>query len=141
MDKLISDLKTQIIAQLNLQDVTLVGFSMAGGEVVRYCSLYHCDRIAKVVLVSSIAPYVLKAHTNPEGVEQEQFDEMFAQLNNDRPAFLSTFGKQFFGVDWISHPVSSDMLNWMQALALKGSGRATSECLKSFSFNFLNCLV
>ncbi len=122
-----------LLEELELERVTLVGFSMAGGEVVRYCSQYNCERVSKVVLVSSIAPFMLKNDSNPDGVPLEMFDEMVRQLQNDRPAFLSAFGKQFFGVNWATHPVSSDLLGWMQGLALPSSPRATLECLRAFA--------
>ncbi|HEX4371773.1 MAG TPA: alpha/beta hydrolase [Puia sp.] len=126
------DLKS-LLDELDLQDVTLVGFSMGGGEVVRYCSKYNCERISKVILVSSIAPYLMKADSNPEGVDKEMFDTMEAQLRNDRPAFLNEFGKQFFGVGMLSRPVSNDILDWMKMLALNSSPKAVIDCLHSFS--------
>jgi non-heme chloroperoxidase len=127
-----NDLKA-LLDGLDLHDVTLAGFSMGGGEVARYCSLYNCERVSKVVLVSAVTPYMLKTDTNPDGVEQEMFDQMLGQLLEDRPAFLSNFGKQFFGVDWMSHPVSNDILDWMKSLALSSSPKAIIECLDSFS--------
>lgn len=84
-------------------------------------------------MVSSIIPYILKTDDNPEGVEQEQFDEFEAALKDDRPKFLATFGKQFYGDSLLSPSVSSEILNWTQMMALTGSGKATLECLKSFS--------
>ncbi|MGI4750017.1 MAG: alpha/beta fold hydrolase [Janthinobacterium lividum] len=131
-DTLASDLKA-LLDELDLYDVTLVGFSMAGGEVIRYLSLYGSERIAKIALVSSIIPFVLKTDDNPEGVPQEQFNEFESQLRDDRPKFLSTFGKQFYGDSLLSPAVSSEILNWTQMMALTGSGKATIECLKSFS--------
>lgn len=49
-DTFTSDLH-QLLEQLELQNVTLVGFSMGGGEVARYISTYGTDRIEKVVLL------------------------------------------------------------------------------------------
>ena len=64
------DLKA-ILDELDLKEVTLVGFSMGGGEVIRYLTLYGSDRIAKIALVSSIIPYMLKTDDNPDGVPQK----------------------------------------------------------------------
>ncbi len=129
---LANDLKA-LLEQLDLNDVVLAGFSMGGGEVARYCSLYNSERVSKVILISAVTPYMLKTDTNPDGVEKEMFDQMLMQLQEDRPAFLATFGKQFFGVNLMNHPVSDEILNWMQSLALCGSSKATIECLKAFS--------
>lgn len=131
-DTLAGDLKA-LLDELDLREVTLVGFSMAGGEVIRYLTLYGTERIAKIALVSSIIPYILKTNDNPEGVPQEMFDEFENQLRDDRPKFLATFGKQFYGDSLLSPSVSSEMLDWTQMMALTGSGKATLECLKSFS--------
>jgi len=130
------DLKA-LLDDLDLQDVTLIGFSMGGGEVVRYCHANNCARLAKVILVSSIAPYLLKTDTNPDGVDKDIFEMMEAQIRLDRPAFLHDFGKQFFGAGLISHPVSNDMLDWMKMLALQSSPKATIDCLHAFSFTDL----
>ncbi len=122
-----------LIEELDLDDVTLVGFSMGGGEVARYLSLYGSERISKAILVSSVVPYLLKTDSNPDGVPQEMFNEFEEKLLADRPAFLETFGKQFFGVSLLTNPVSQGILDWMQMLALQGTLRATIECLKAFS--------
>ncbi|MGI4728273.1 MAG: alpha/beta fold hydrolase, partial [Janthinobacterium lividum] len=104
-----------------------------GGEVIRYLTNYGSSRIAKIALVSSIIPFILKTDDNPEGVPQAQFDEFEEQLRDDRPKFLATFGKQFYGDSLLSPSVSSQMLDWTQMMALTGSGKATLECLKAFS--------
>lgn len=129
---LAGDLKA-LLDELDLHDVTLVGFSMAGGEVIRYLSLYGSERIAKIVLVSSIIPYLLKTEDNPEGVPQAMFDEFETQLRDDRPKFLAGFGKQFYNYSLLSPAVSSETLDWTQIMALTGSGKATIECMKAFS--------
>lgn len=131
-DTLAADLNA-LLEELDLRDVTLVGFSMAGGEVIRYLSKYGTNRVSKFALVSSIIPYMLKTDDNPEGVPQEMFDEFETQLRDDRPKFLAGFGKQFYGDSLLSPTVSSEMLDWTQAMALTGSGNATIECMKSFS--------
>jgi pimeloyl-ACP methyl ester carboxylesterase len=131
-DTLAADLKA-LIDELDLDNVTLVGFSMGGGEVARYLSLYGSNRIEKAVFVSSIVPFLLQTDSNPNGVPQEMFDGMEEKLTMDRPDFLAAFGKQFFGVTFLNNAVSQPLLDWMQMLALEGSLRATVECLKAFA--------
>ncbi len=129
---LADDLKC-LLDELNLQDVTLVGFSMGGGEVVRYCSKYKCERVSKIILVSSVVPLMLKTHDNPDGVPKEIFNEMDEAIRNDRHAFLQEFFKQFFGDSWIRHPVSQGTLDHSFFLAAVASQKATLECMKAFS--------
>jgi len=78
-DTLADDLKA-LIDQLGLEDITLVGFSMGGGEVVRYFSRHGGKGVVKAVLISAITPSMLKSDTNPNGVEQAAFEGMGAQI-------------------------------------------------------------
>lgn len=126
------DLKA-VLDELDLDNVTLVGFSMGGGEIARYFGQYGGARVSKVVLIGAVTPYLLKTDDNPDGVDVSVFDQMIDQLREDRADFLSTFGKQFFGVNLINRPVSQSMLQWAQTLALLGSPKATLDCVRTFS--------
>lgn len=129
---LAADLKA-ILGGLDLQEVTLVGFSMGGGEIAKYFSLHGGARVTKVVLISAVVPYMLKTEDNPDGVPQEAFDGMLKQMTDDRPAFLEAFNKDFFGVSFLSHPVSNAMLQQCANTAMQASPIATIECAKAFS--------
>jgi non-heme chloroperoxidase len=131
-DTLSADLNA-IITELNLSDVTLVGFSMGGGEVVRYLTNYGSNKVAKIVLISAVTPYLSKTDDNPDGVPQEEFDKMLEEIKEDRIAFLDEFGKKFFGVNIVKHPVSSSLLSYYCMLASVASSRSTQQCVKSFA--------
>lgn len=131
-DTLADDLKA-LLDHLHLTEVTLVGFSMGGGEIARYIGKYGTDKISKVVLISSVTPFMLKTDGNPEGVDNEVFDEMIENIEKDRPAFLENFGKQFYGVSLFNEAISESMLAWNQALCLMSSHKATTDCVRSFS--------
>ena len=131
-DTMAGDLKA-VIDGLDLTDVTLVGFSMGGGEIAKYFSLYGGAKVSKVVLISAVVPYMLKTDTNPNGVPQEIFDGMLKQMTDDRPAFLEGFNRDFFGVSMLSHPVSNALLQQSANAAMHASPIATIECAKAFS--------
>ncbi|MBD2704135.1 alpha/beta hydrolase [Spirosoma sp. BT702] len=131
-DTLADDLKA-VLDELNLQNVTLVGFSMGGGEVARYMSRHGGARVAKVAFISAVTPYLLKTEDNPDGVDKEVFDEITENIKKDRADFLQTFGKQFYGVSLISQPVSQAHLNGDFARAYVASHKATLDCANSFS--------
>nr|WP_315210139.1 alpha/beta hydrolase [uncultured Flavobacterium sp.] len=131
-DTLADDLKA-IIEQLDLKEATLVGFSMGGGEVVRYFSRHGGKGISKAVLIASITPFQLQTDSNPNGVPQEKYDGMAALIKEDRISFLDNFGKTFFGVSFISKPISTPLLDYYRMLCSFASPRATLECAKSFS--------
>jgi non-heme chloroperoxidase len=56
-----------LLTHLDLRDATLVGFSMGGGEVVRYIGKYGTDRVAQAVLAAAVPPYLYKSDDNPQG--------------------------------------------------------------------------
>lgn len=131
-DTFADDLET-IMNKLDLQGATLVGFSMGGGEIARYLSRHGAKRVAKVALVSSVVPFLLKTADNPDGVDASVFDDMKAQIRRDRFDFLQTFGKQFYGVGFVSSPVSEALLNWTFILAIMASPLATIRCVDAFA--------
>ncbi len=129
---LAGDLKA-LLDELDLHEVTLVGFSMGGGEIAKYFSLYGGERVAKVVLISAVVPYMLQTEDNPDGVPQEAFDKMLKEMTDDRPGFLEEFNKDFYGVELLNQPVTSAYLANALTQALNASPIATIECAKSFS--------
>lgn len=131
-DTLAADLH-EVLTVLDLTDVTLVGFSMGGGEVVRYLGKYGASRVRKAVLISTVVPLLLKTEDHEAGVPREVFDGMIAGLQKDRPAFLTEFGNQFFSISGENRTVSKEIQNWMHQLAIVASPRATTECVRSFS--------
>jgi len=131
-DTFARDLNT-VMEELELEDATLVGFSMGGGEVVRYLSEYGSTRVARAVLVAAVTPFLLKTPDNPEGIDEQVFDGIAEQIRKDRPAFLKDFGAKFFGRTTLKHTVSTEVLDWNQGLALTGSPRSTLAAAQAWS--------
>ena len=121
-----------VLDGLDIRGATLVGFSMGGGEVARYLSRHGTERVAKAVLISSVVPYLLKDSLNSDGVDQSVFEDMKAQIRKDRFAFLQTFSKMFYGVGWVTSPVSDALLDWTFVLAVMASPKATIDCVDAF---------
>lgn len=114
-------------------DATIVGFSMGGGEVARYMSRHGGQGVIGAGLVSSVVPYMLKTDDNPHGVPQATFDEMTAGMTKDRPDFMRDFLKTFFGVGYITSPVSEATLDWAWRLCMQASRKATLACAGAFA--------
>jgi pimeloyl-ACP methyl ester carboxylesterase len=131
-DSLTDDLN-EIIEQLELEDATLVGFSMGGGEVVRYFSRHGGKRVTKAALISSIIPFLLKTDNNPDGHPKEKSEATATAIKEDRIEFLDNFGKTFFGVTIINRPLSTSLLEYYKMLCTFASPRATLKCAESFS--------
>jgi len=131
-DTLADDLSS-VLEQTAAQDVTLLGFSMGGGEVARYMSRHHGKRARQAVLVSSIVPYMLQTDDNPKGVEQAVFDDMTQAMKNDRAKFWSGFFKDFFGVDITNYPVSGEVIDWARSMSMQAGLKPTLACAKAFA--------
>lgn len=98
-DTFTSDLQT-LLETLDLTDVTLVGFSMGGGEVARYFTTYGSDRLRSVVFAAAVPPFMAKSDDNPDGpLDEAQAKEMESGLKADRTGFFDQFTTEFFSVD------------------------------------------
>lgn len=73
MNTYAADLAT-LMEQLDLREVTLIGFSTGGGEVARYIGNYGTERVAQLVLVSAVPPLMVRRDDNPDGVPIDVFD-------------------------------------------------------------------
>ncbi|KQM65073.1 arylesterase [Sphingomonas sp. Leaf17] len=113
-------------------DAALFGFSMGGGEVARYMSRYDGKGVIAAGLISSVVPFMLKTEDNPDGVPEDQLASIGEGIKKDRPAFMRTFMKQFFGVGMISSPVSDEMVDWAWRLAMQAGLKPTLACAESF---------
>lgn len=123
---LASDLNT-IIEGLKLEDAAIVGFSMGGGEVVRYLTDYGSDKVAKAALISSIIPLVKKKDDNREGVPESDLGGIIDALQNDRVGFLKEFSKGFYNFDDNKDKVSQAQLDYDFTIASFASPRATIQ--------------
>jgi non-heme chloroperoxidase len=131
-DTLAGDLKC-VLETLDVQDATLVGFSMGGGEVARYLGRHGGARVSKAVLVSAVTPYLVQTSDNPDGVDRGVFNQMIDGLEKDRAHFLANFGKQFFGAGMLNFTVTAEILQWASNMAMLGSPKATLDCVRAFS--------
>lgn len=124
---LASDLHA-LIEELGLNDAIIVGFSMGGGEVVRYLTDYGSGKIAKAALISSIIPLVKQKTDNPEGVPEKDLEGIIDALQKDRVGFLKEFSKGFYNFDENKGDrVSQAQLDYDFTIASFASPRATIQ--------------
>lgn len=131
-DTLADDLAS-VIKETGATDAAIIGFSMGGGEVARYMSRHNGQNVVQAGLISSVVPFMLKTEDNPNGTDQSVFDDMTAQMKEDRAKFFASFFKDFYGAGFISSPVSDEVIEWSRFVAMQASLKATLECAKSFS--------
>lgn len=131
-DGLTADLH-ELITELELKNVILFGFSMGGGEVVRYLTNYGSENIDKVALISSIIPIVKQKEDNPNGVPQDDLNEIMENLKKNRVTFLETFHKNFYNYGLLSQTVSQAQLDYDWSIASCASPIATIKCAESWA--------
>ncbi|GAC1444087.1 MAG: alpha/beta hydrolase [Mycobacteriales bacterium] len=132
-DTLTEDLHT-LLGALDLQDVTLVGFSMGGGEVARYVSLYGSERLRSVVFASAVPPFLMKSDDNPDGpLTKEQAESMTADLTADDKTFYDGFTTQFFSVNGDGElKVTEQQRQDALGLCLQADKKAALGCMEAF---------
>lgn len=131
-DTLAEDLHT-LLEELNLNDVTVVGFSMGGGEVARYFSRYGAERLHSVVFASAVPPYLMQTPDNPDGpLTAEAATEMTTGLTKDEDSFYDQFTTQFFSVDGVLK-VTEEQRQEALALCKQADKKASLACMAAFA--------
>jgi non-heme chloroperoxidase len=131
-DTLAEDLQW-VVTSLDLHDVTLVGFSMGGGEVARYVTRYGLERVHSVVFAAAIPPYLLQTDDNPDGpLTEELAAQMAAGLGADRDAFFDRFVTQFFSAGDALVVTESERQDAI-ALCRQADQRAALQCMEAFA--------
>jgi len=121
-----------LIGKLNLKEVTLVGFSMGGGELGKYVESYGTTNLSKLIFISSIAPFMLKTKDNPDGVPESVFEDMKENVQKDRAGFLKEFGKNFVNYEENKDRISQGMLDHSFNIAVAASPKGTLDCIDAF---------
>ena len=130
-DTFASDIN-DLITSLDLQDVTLVGFSMGGGDVARYIGRYGSARVAGLVLLGAVTPLFGKTDDHPAGVDLSVFAGIRDGLRKDRAQFISDFAAPFYGTN-AGQTVSEGVLTQTLNIALLASLKGTIDCVTAFS--------
>jgi non-heme chloroperoxidase len=121
-----------VLTELDLRDVTLVGFSMGGGEVARYITRHGEDRLHSVVFAAAVTPYMLQGDGNPDGpLTKQQAAEMTRDLTKDQDAFYDQFTTQFFSVNGELKVSEQERRNAI-AQAEQADKKAALACMTSF---------
>src|SRR6185436_3924571 len=113
---------------------TLIGFSTGGGEVSRYVGRHGTTRVAQIVLVSAVPPFMLQTEDNPGGVPMEVFDGIRTNSLADRSqTYRDLADGPFFGYNRPGVVVSDGIRNafWLQGL--QSGARNAYECIGAFS--------
>jgi non-heme chloroperoxidase len=129
----LSDDLAGVLEGLELTDVTLVGFSMGGGEVARYVSRHGEERLHSVVFAAAVPPFLFHTDDNPDGpMDRAAVDEMKDGLRSGREAFFEelTTG-QFTAGEEVK--ASDEQLETARTQAAQSGETAAVECIEAFA--------
>jgi non-heme chloroperoxidase len=122
-----------VIEALNLSNITMVGHSTGGGEVVRYIGRHGTSRVAKAVLIAAVPPIMLKTAANPEGLPLDVFDGIRAGLKADRSQFYHDLAQSFYGANRPGAKVSQGLLDQFWTWSMQAGLLNAYESVKAFS--------
>lgn len=118
-DSLADDLAA-VLDVLDLRGVTLVGHSMASGEIVRYLTRHGDDRVARVALIGATTPILFRTADNPGGVDATYFEAFRREeLMRDFPRWVEDNFPPF-----VAPETTPQMRDWIRGMALRTSGKA-----------------
>jgi pimeloyl-ACP methyl ester carboxylesterase len=131
-DTLSADL-AGLLEEHDLRDVTLVGFSMGGGEVARYVTRHGDARLRSVVFAAAVPPCLMKSADNPDGpLTPEKAMEKEAGLKADRAAFFDAFTTTFFSAKGVLKVTEAQRQEAL-AVCLQSDQAAALGCMKAFA--------
>ena len=121
-----------VLSELELTDVSLVGFSMGGGEVARYIARHGEDRLHSVVFAAAVPPYLAQTDDNPDGPLTPEMAKQFENgLTSDRDAFFDEFTTGFFTAgDELK--VTQEQRQAAIAMCRQSDQHAALGCLEAF---------
>ncbi len=129
----LSDDLAGVLESLDLHDVTLVGFSMGGGEVARYAARHGQDRLRSVVFASAVPPFMLHTDDNPQGpFEREAAEGMKQGVREGGAEFFEEFTTNFFTAGE-ELAVSPGQLETARGLCAQADETAAVECIEAFA--------
>ncbi len=125
-----------VVEHLDLKRAVHIGHSTGGGEVARYVAKFGQPqgRVAKVVLVSSVPPLMLKTASNPGGLPISVFDGLRKALADNRAQFyIDLASGPFYGFNRPTEKLSQGVVdNWWRQ-GMMGGALAHYEGIKAFS--------
>ena len=132
MDQYGDDL-AQLLDHLDVKGATMVGHSTGGGEVVRSIARHGQKRVAKVVLIASVPPLMVKTESNPGGLPLSVFDDIRTGVVKDRSQFFKDLSVPFYGYNKPGAKPSQGVQDsfWLQGM--QSTIIAAYDCIKAFS--------
>ncbi|MGJ5131135.1 alpha/beta fold hydrolase [Bradyrhizobium oligotrophicum] len=110
LDRLADDI-AEVIAQLDLDDVALVGMSMGCNEILNYVARHGTGRISRIAMLGPTTPFPLQTADNALGAPHGYFEQCWAAWQSDFPKWIEDNKLPFFTKD-----ASPQMMEWVAAM-------------------------
>jgi non-heme chloroperoxidase len=117
-----------LIDDLDLDALTLVGHSMAGGEIVRYLSRHGDSRVLRAILIGATTPMLRRTLDNPSGFPPAQFESLWARWRLDYAGWVAEETPPFFVPQ-----TSPALMSWTANLLQQTSLPVTLACGRAFA--------
>ncbi|WP_433781331.1 alpha/beta fold hydrolase [Actinomycetospora sp. CA-101289] len=131
-DTLAGDLD-RLLTELDLREVTLVGFSLGTGELVRYVGRYGTERLKSLVIIESLAPSFVRSDGNPGGVDEAAVAGVQQAILEDRYAWLTGLIGDFLNLDdYLGKRVSEETVRALWVAGAEASPYATWACVRTW---------
>jgi len=135
-DTLSGDLDT-VMRTLDLDDATLVAFSLGTGELARYIGRFGTQRLRSAVFIESLTPTFAKSDDNPKGVDAAGVDGVQQAILGDRFAWLTGMMDNFLNLDdYQGSLVSEDTVRALWSQGAEASPYATWACPRMWLEDF-----
>ncbi|MBD7957655.1 alpha/beta hydrolase [Microbacterium sp. Sa4CUA7] len=127
-----------LMEELDLEDATLVGFSMGTGEVARYLSRYGAARISRAAFLGSLEPFLAITDDNPDGAAPAQFFRETADaVRADRYGFMAGFFRDFYNLDdLLGDRISQEAVDASIAVANQAGNTAVAAAPLTWATDF-----
>jgi non-heme chloroperoxidase len=127
-DSLAGDLH-RVLAELDLHDATLIGFSFGTGELARYIGTHGTQRLRGCVFIETLAPSFARSEQNPEGVDQAGVAGVQQAILGDRFAWLTELTRNLLNLDdYLGKRVSEETVRAIWNAGADASPWATWAC-------------
>jgi pimeloyl-ACP methyl ester carboxylesterase len=129
-DTLADDLAV-LLETLDLSGVSLVGHSMAGGEIIRYLTRYGDDRVTRIALIAPLGPYPLRSDDNPDGVDPSLLASVRESWKRDITAWVDATADGYVGAGLPGCDVTPGIVDWTKRDLLQTSLIAQIACQRT----------
>ncbi|MCY1127570.1 alpha/beta hydrolase [Frigidibacter sp. RF13] len=133
IDTYVTDV-TDLVQALDLRDAIHIGHSTGSGEVARYVAGAEAGRVAKAVLIGTVAPVMVQSATNPDGIPLAAFDGVRAAVAANRAQFfLDLASGPFYGFNRPGAVINEGLVRNFFRQAMAGGIKAQYDCIAVYS--------